>query len=217
MATKSLTKAELNEALQEAQSQINALDGDLRSMTRDRDEHRSFKEHATRDRDEAIAALYEIVKVHTPFADPTNFVRGENRDNEPWGVTMRCGVCHTKEHHTRAEKNYEVWPCPTVKPILRLREEWERAQEERKAEAVEERRAAETYDCGIGRTDDATELENLFVTTPWQKTQEWRDSVGNTWKYSQTYKAWRLFYEPIGEWRTETPDSAFGPYTRIEP
>lgn len=125
---KNPTKAELHDMLTEREGRISDLEDELRrtnrelaSITRDRDEHRQFNHNAKRDLDLFDDFVHDVVKIHTPYFDPSDLRRGANRDGREFGVTVRCKVCRTPEHHTWGPDNHEVWPCPTVEPLIKLR------------------------------------------------------------------------------------------------
>jgi hypothetical protein len=95
--TKPPTKAELAQALRDRENTVSELNG--------------FLDNAKSKLAEYDSVLVKIMAIHKPYVDTSQLV--------PCGgfkpvIVLRCGVCKTPEHHTRAELNDEMWPCPTL-------------------------------------------------------------------------------------------------------
>ena len=122
MSTPKATKAQLAEALNDREATINDLQDKLRQTNGLRSHVRElegFVESSRINLNEHNRVLREILHIHQPYVDMSG-VGGFTTANQALNVKLRCTVCDTPEHHTRAEENDEMWPCATLRTFLKL-------------------------------------------------------------------------------------------------
>lgn len=98
------TKKQLAEALHDADTEIGELKGFL---------------DTTKAKLKAYDGVFQgIIAIHAPYADTSALM---SCADSPPAVVLRCTVCDTPEHHTWANDNDEVWPCPTLRLFVTTR------------------------------------------------------------------------------------------------